>query len=378
MHYLDNAATTQVSALAAQTAADILVRHWANPSALYKPGAQSEQVLSAARADVAARLGCTAGEIVFTACGSESNNLAILGAVHARRAWSSHIVVTGFEHPSVQQPVAALEKDGFTVTVVQPDAEGHVDMEAMINAVTRQTALVCCMHVNNEIGALQDVAALAAAVKQINSRTAVHVDGVQAWCKQPVRLADTQIDTYSVSGHKIHAPKGVGALYLRKGFHILPPYLGGGQERGLRPGTENIAFIAAMAAAAKETQGAYKANAQRIAQELNAPLRAALAQMPDITFNSPPDAVADILNFSVKNIKSETMLHYLESKDIYVSSGSACSKGAASHTLGAMGLDKSRTDTAVRVSFSTASTAADVQALIGALQSGLQEIAKIR
>ena len=215
MHYLDNAATTRVADTVADTADAVLRAHYANPSSLYAPGAQSEFVLSGARETVAASLGAQPGEIVFTACGSEGNNLAVLGAVKARAAWADHIVVTGYEHPSVQNPVAALEKEGWRVTVVRPDASGHVDAGALVRAVGSKTALVTAMHVNNEVGSILDVAALAKAVKEKNSRTAVHIDGVQAWGKVPQRLNGTAIDSYAVSGHKIHAPKGVGALYVR-------------------------------------------------------------------------------------------------------------------------------------------------------------------
>ena len=354
MHYLDNAATTRVADAVADTADAVLRAHYANPSSLYAPGAQSEFVLSGARETVAASLGAQPGEIVFTACGSEGNNLAVLGAVKARAAWADHIVVTGYEHPSVQNPVAALEKEGWRVTVVRPDASGHVDAGALVRAVGSKTALVTAMHVNNEVGSILDVAALAKAVKEKNSRTAVHIDGVQAWGKVPQRLNGTAIDSYAVSGHKIHAPKGVGALYVRRGYNLAPVFLGGGQEQKRRPGTENVAYIAAMARAI-ERMLADGGRAGRIAA-LNKTLRDALAGMPGIVLNSPADALPELVNFSVEGVKSETMLHFLESRDVYVSSGSACSRGEASHTLTAMGLPKSRVDTALRVSFSGEST----------------------
>ena len=320
--------------------------------------------------------GAQPGEIVFTACGSEGNNLAVLGAVKARAAWADHIVVTGYEHPSVQNPVAALEKEGWRVTVVRPDASGHVDAGALVRAVGSKTALVTAMHVNNEVGSILDVAALAKAVKEKNSRTAVHIDGVQAWGKVPQRLNGTAIDSYAVSGHKIHAPKGVGALYVRRGYNLAPVFLGGGQEQKRRPGTENVAYIAAMARAI-ERMLADGGRAGRIAA-LNKTLRDALAGMPGIVLNSPADALPELVNFSVEGVKSETMLHFLESRDVYVSSGSACSRGEASHTLTAMGLPKSRVDTALRVSFSGESTPEDVRALLDALAEGMRTLAKIR
>lgn len=377
MHYLDNAATTRVADAVADVADAVLREHFANPSSLYAAGARSEALVAAARETVAASLGARAQEIVFTAGGSEGNNLAVLGAVKARGAWADHIVVTGYEHPSVQNPIAALEKEGWRVTVVPPDENGHIDAHKLLDAVGPKTALLAAMHVNNEIGSVLDVQALARAVKEKNSRTAVHVDGVQAWGKQPVRLNETAIDSYAVSGHKIHAPKGVGALYLRRGYNIAPVFLGGGQEAKRRPGTENIAYIAALAKAA-ERMGAGAAAREKHIAALNALLWQRLAALPGITRNSPTDARPELANFSVDGIKSETMLHFLDRRGICVSSGSACSRGEASHTLTAMGLARRRVDTALRVSFCAENTPGDVHALADALAEGIRTLAKMR
>ncbi len=377
MHYLDNAATTRVADAVADVADAVLRECFANPSSLYASGARSEVLVANARETVAASLGARAQELVFTAGGSEGNNLAILGAVKARGAWADHIVVTGYEHPSVQNPIAALEKEGWRVTVMPPDESGHIDAQSLIDAVGPKTALVAAMHVNNEIGSVLDVRALARAVKEKNGRAAVHVDGVQAWGKVPIRLNETAIDSYTVSGHKIHAPKGVGALYLRRGYHIAPVFLGGGQEAKRRPGTENVAYIAALAKAA-ERMGADAAAREAHIAALNALLWQRLAELPGITRNSPPDARPELANFSVDGIKSETMLHFLDSKGICVSSGSACSRGEASHTLTAMGLARRRIDTALRVSFCADSTPDDVNALADALAEGIRTLAKMR
>ncbi|MEG1445698.1 MAG: cysteine desulfurase family protein [Ruthenibacterium sp.] len=376
-HYLDNAATTRVDDTVADVANDVLRAHFANPSSLYTPGAKSEAVITAARKSVADSLGCAPQNITFTSCGSEGNNLAIFGAVNARKKWADTIVVTGYEHPSVQNCMRYLAETGWNVITVFPDAAGHVDADALVNAVTSTTALVAVMHVNNEVGSILDVAAIAARVKAQNSRTAVHTDGVQAFGKLPIALAATAIDSYTVSGHKIHAPKGVGALYLRKGYFIAQTFFGGGQERGFRPGTENIAYIAAFGAAAAKITAAQTQNIPHL-QALNEHLTAALAQMPDVTRNSPPDALSSLVNFSVSGVKSETMLHFLESRGVYVSSGSACSKGEASHTLTAMHLPKKRVDTALRVSFCAENTLADVDALLAALREGIAILSKIR
>ncbi len=376
MHYLDNAATTRVADEAAETAARVLREHFANPSSLYAAGARAEAVISAARETVAASLGVKTGEILFTGSGTEADNIAVQGALRARAAWGEHIVVSGFEHPAVQNAVSYMEKQGWRVTTVRPDAQGHLDLDAMVRAVGTKTALCACMHVNNEVGTIMDVARLAREVKAKNPRTAVHVDGVQAWGKVPLKLSATMIDSYAVSGHKIHAPKGVGALYLRRGFHIEPLILGGLQEYGMRPGTENTAYIAAMAKAVELMQ-ADKTRAQRV-RALSDRLWKGLAGIEGIVRNSPEDALPDVANFSVENIRSETMLHFLESRDVCVSSGSACSKGEASHTLNAMGLARSRVDGAVRVSFSGENTAEDVDALLAGLRDGIRALAKVR
>ncbi len=374
IHYLDNAATTMVNPEVIETITKAMAEHWANPSSLYTPGAHSELALNKARADVARTLGATAGEVYFTGCGSEGNNLAILGAARTRK-WGKRIVCTGFEHPSVALPMRRLAQEGYDVQFVAPEADGHLNVDKMLELVDKNTILVAAMQVNNETGTAVDVARLAAGVKARNDRTAVHVDGVQAWMRVPVRLAN--IDSYSVSGHKIHAPKGIGALYLRKGYHIEPPYLGGGQEKGMRPGTENLPYAIGMAKAATLLSRTLPQRHKTLV-ELNTRLREGLKQLPEVTLNSPEDAVPEVLNFSLNVIRSETMLHHLETMGVYVSSGSACSKGAASHTLTAMGLEPRRIDTAIRASFCADNTPEDVDALLEGLKTGLAALSRIR
>ena len=249
MIYLDHAATTPVAREVADTMYDVLLNGSGNPSSQYPYGAAAKKRLEADRAVIAAALGCKPDELYFTSCGSESNNLALLGAVQTR-TFGKGIVVSGFEHPSVQRPLERLAKLGYDVTVVAPRADGTLDIAAMLERVDKNTILVACMMVNNEIGTRNDVERLAAEVKRRNSRTIVHVDAVQAWMRVPIKLDN--IDTLSVSGHKIHAPKGIGALYLsdRLVQAFRPPYLGGEQERGLRPGTENLPYAIGMAKAA--------------------------------------------------------------------------------------------------------------------------------
>ena len=383
LHYLDNAATTIVAPEVADVINKAMREHWANPSSLYAPGARSEEALNAARAAVARTLGCKSRELYFTSCGSESNNLAVQGLAMARKNWGSKIVVSGFEHPSVQRPIRALKDRGFEVVEILPEADGHLDVAKLAAEVDKNTVLVSCMAVNNETGTLQDIAALSTAVKAKNSRCAVHVDAVQAWLRIPIDLKKWKnVDTLSVSGHKVHAPKGIGALFIRDSVRqtLCPPYLGGHQERGLRPGTENTPYIVGLGlAAAKGAKNLSDRNAH--IRALNAQLRTGLeelAQQAPITLNSPADAVPEVLNFSENCIKSETMLAFLAEAQIYVSSASACGRGQPSHTLAAMGRDPLAIDTAIRVSFCADNTPEDVDAFLNRFEDGMKHLQKIK
>lgn len=378
MHYLDNAATTAVAGEVVEVVAQTLAQHYANPASLYAPGMAAEQVIAAARAQLAAALGCTPAEVYFTASGTEASNIAIFGAARPRKRWGNRLVATGYEHPCVAKPLEALaEQEGFSLTMVPPGPDGAVDPGALLDAVDDATALVCAMQVNNETGAMLDTAALAKAVKAKNPRTAVHVDGVQAFTKVPVSLKNTAVDSFAVSAHKLHGPKGIGALYLRRGFHIAPPLLGGGQENGIRPGTENTAYIAGFGKAVELAMAQRELSAKTTAG-LREKLLAGLAEMPGVEINSPQNGYAGILNCSLPGVRSETMLHFLEAREVYLSSGSACSKGQASHTLSAMQLPRERIDGALRVSFDGGNTEEDIDALLAGLEEGLATLARPR
>ena len=375
LHYLDNAATTIVAPEVADVIDKAMREHWANPSSLYGPGARSEEALNAARAAVARTLGCKSRELYFTSCGSESNNLAIFGGVQTK-TFGKGVVVSGFEHPSVQRPMERLAEMGYDVTVVPPEPDGRLNVDKMLAHVNRSTVLVACMMVNNETGARCDVEKLAAEVKKISSRTMVHVDAVQAWMRLPIKLAN--IDSMAISGHKIHAPKGIGALYLSDSLaqSFRPSYLGGEQERGKRPGTENLPYALGLAAAATRLAGNMKARQEKV-RALNEQLRAGLAAFPEIEINSPEGSVPEVLNFSENCIKSETMLAFLAEKQIYVSSASACGRGQPSHTLAAMGRSPLAIDTAIRVSFCADNTPEDVDAFLNRLEDGMKHLQRI-
>ena len=379
LHYLDNAATTQVDPAVTEAIHDALVELWANPSSLYDPAVAAQDGIDTARGRIAKTLHCRKDEVYFTACGSESNNMSVWGAAKARRHWGNKIVVTGFEHPSVQLPIRALQEEGFTVTEIMPEADGHIDTQKFLREIDKNTVLAACMAVNNETGAVQDIAALGAGIKARNARTHFHVDAVQAWLRMPIDLQKwKEVDTLAVSGHKVHAPKGVGALFVRDSQRqtLRPPYRGGHQERGMRPGTENTPYIVGLGVAAAKGLQSLRTRTAQI-QALNTLLRQGLGEFPEIQINSPADALPEVLNFSTRCINSQTFINYLNTRAVFVSGGSACDKGEPSHTLQAMGCDDLTIRTALRVSLCADNTPEDVQALLDGLRDGLRELQHI-
>ena len=379
LHYLDNAATTQVDPAVTEAIHDALVELWANPSSLYDPAVAAQDGIDTARGRIAKTLHCRKDEVYFTACGSESNNISVWGAAKARRHWGNKIVVTGFEHPSVQLPIRALQEEGFTVTEIMPEADGHIDTQKFLREIDKNTVLAACMAVNNETGAVQDIAALGAGIKARNARTHFHVDAVQAWLRMPIDLQKwKEVDTLAMSGHKVHAPKGVGALFVRDSQRqtLRPPYRGGHQERGMRPGTENTPYIVGLGVAAAKGLQSLRTRTTQI-KALNTLLRQGLGEFPDIQINSPADALPEVLNFSTRCINSQTFINYLNTRAVFVSGGSACDKGEPSHTLQAMGCDDLTIRTALRVSLCADNTPEDVQALLDGLRDGLRELQHI-
>ena len=379
LHYLDNAATTQVDPAVTEAIHDALVELWANPSSLYDPAVAAQDGIDTARGRIAKTLHCRKDEVYFTACGSESNNMSVWGAAKARRHWGNKIVVTGFEHPSVQLPIRALHEEGFTVIEIMPEADGHIDTQKFLREIDKNTVLAACMAVNNETGAVQDIAALGAGIKARNARTHFHVDAVQAWLRMPIDLQKwKEVDTLAVSGHKVHAPKGVGALFVRDSQRqtLRPPYRGGHQERGMRPGTENTPYIVGLGVAAAKGLQSLRTRTAQI-RALNTLLRQGLGEFPDIQINSPADALPEVLNFSTRCINSQTFINYLNTRAVFVSGGSACDKGEPSHTLQAMGCDDLTIRTALRVSLCADNTPEDVQALLDGLRDGLRELQHI-
>ena len=375
--YLDNSATTAVTPEVAALAACIMTEQYGNPSSLHRRGFWAERALTEARGQVAAVLRCRPEEIIFTSGGTESNNLALLGAARAARRRGNRIVTTAVEHHSVLAVCRQLESEGFEVTYVSPDAGGVITPESFAAACDEKTVLASCMMVNSETGALHDIPAIAAACRRKNPGILFHADCVQAFGRLEIAPARWGVQLVSVSGHKIHAPKGVGALYVAKGVRLLPPLYGSGQERGLRPGTENLPGICAMGLAAERMNARRVENAAHFTA-LRQKLITNLSQSPAVCINSPQAAAPYIINLSVEGIRSEIMIHYLEQFEIYVSSGSACAKGERSHVLTAMGLPEDRIDSALRVSMTDTTAEGEIDEFCRRLLQGAATLAKRR
>ena len=372
-HYLDNSATTKVSETAAKKAYEMMTENYGNPSSLHARGIKAEDELISARSSIAKALGVTSAEIYFTSGGTEANNLAVFGTVNRLKKRGNKIVTTAFEHSSVYESVKHLEENGFQTVYVKPDENGHFSIEDFENAIDKNTILVSVMAVNNELGTILPIERLKKIIEKKQSPALLHCDCVQAFGKIPLKLSKIGVDLASVSGHKVHAPKGTGALFVRKNLHIKPLFFGGEQEKKLRPGTEALPLITGFSQAVKEFDIIKNYN---YIKELNAYAKERLLELDDIAINSPEDALPYIINFSALGIRSETMLHFLAQKEIYVSSGSACAKGKPSHVLSAAGLSRERADSALRVSFCELNTKEDIDALISALKEGLNTLAR--
>lgn len=361
IHYLDNAATTRVSESAAAAALDAMRERYGNPSSMHGLGIAASDLLAASRARLAELVNGTA-EVIFTSGGTEADNLAIRGAVRANARRGRHVVSTAIEHPAVLNTLRALENEGaITLTLVSPDKNGVVPANRMADAVGDQTVLISMMLINNETGTIQPVKEAAGLIRDRNPACIIHTDAVQGLGKVDLNVG---ADLISVSGHKIHAPKGVGALIVKKGVRLFPVITGGGQEGNLRSGTEPMPLIAAFAAAVSEA--AYGTDEKKRIAALRAycedELRARVPQACVLADGTP-----HILCLSLPGGRSEVIVRMLEETGVYVSSGSACSRGRRSHVLTAMGLESKIIDGAIRVSMSRENTKEDIDALIKGL-----------
>ena len=363
--YLDNSSTTKPCKKSVDCITRALEEIWGNPSSLHSIGIEAEIAMNTARETVADFISARTDEIIFTGSGTEANNTALLSVVKKSNI-GGRIITTAIEHPSVLETVKRAESAGLEVVRLKPDKNGVISLQALEQAINGKTVLVSIMLVNNETGAIQPVSDAAEILKKNCPTALFHCDAVQAFGKMPINVKKLGVDLMSVSGHKIHGPKGIGFLYCRKGVNIPPFITGGGQERGMRSGTESVPLIMGLAGAVEELPDiSEQLKKQRDLQNYTAEL---LKRKVGIHINSPKDNLPYILNISLPGYRSEILLHFLEQRGVYVSSGSACAKGHGSYVLTESGLDKKLTDSALRISFSRYNNKEEADLLCDALR----------
>lgn len=361
--YLDNSATTCCSEEAAAVMASVLTTDYGNPSSMHRMGMAAENRMRRAAEQIAATLRCQEKELVFTSGGTESNNLAICGAAEANRRRGRHLITSAVEHPSVLRTMERLSEQGFEVTYLPVNRFGEISVEELKDAVRPDTILVSLMQVNNEIGALCPTEEAASAVKSVNPDTLFHVDAIQSYGKMRIFPGRMGIDLMSASGHKFHGPKGAGFLYVRDKTKLKPLLSGGGQQRGVRSGTENVPAIAGLGAAAAAAWDGLEGNIAHMFA-LREHFIEGVTGIAGVSVNGRTDrqCAPHIVSVSVEGVRAEVLLHALEERGIYVSAGSACSsnKPAVSATLSAIGLPKKLLDSTVRVSFCAGNTREEI------------------
>ena len=372
-HYLDNSATTKVCPEAAEAAMLAMTEVYGNPSSTHTKGREAKQLLDKSRKQVADALGCTAQELVFTSCGSESDNWAILNGAELMRRKGMHIISSQVEHDAVRKSLDELERRGFEVTRLKPDETGAVPVQAVMEALRPDTVLVTLMLVNNETGAVTDIGAIARAMKKAGSQALLHTDAVQAFMKLPFTVKSLGADLVSVSGHKIHAPKGIGALYIKNGVKLKPYLLGGGQENGRRAGTEAMPQIAAFGAACQAAREHLQENFERMAALRQLAMDELRRDIPELVVIG--GGAPHILSISLPGWRSEVLMNYMEAREIYVSKSSAFKKGGRSHVLEAIGLAPKVIDGAIRIGLSRFTTQEDILALCAALKEARSKLA---
>ena len=363
--YLDNSATTRCLDSAAALMAGILCTDYGNPSSLHHKGVQAEEYVRHAREVIAKTLKVTPKEIFFTSGGTESDNLALRGAAYANARQGKHLITTSIEHPAILNTMQYLEQQGFEVTYLPVDENGKIRLSDLEAAIRPDTILVSIMHTNNEIGALEPIAEAGELIKRVNPNTLFHVDAVQGYGKAKILPKRMKIDMLSVSGHKIHGPKGIGFLYVGDRVKIRPIVFGGGQERGLRSGTENVPAIAGMGKAAEEMYQNLDTDLDRM-YALKQRLADGIFTMENVRINGlcGRDSAPHVLSVSFAGVRSEVLLHALEEREIYVSAGSACASNhpdtAGSATLRAIGLPKELLNSTIRFSLSVFTTEEEI------------------
>lgn len=375
--YLDNSATTKVDERACQLAVKLMLEDYGNPSSLHKKGLEAQIKTENARKQIADVLKCDPACIFFTSGGTEANNTAIFGACEARKRYGNKIITTAFEHSSVIEPFKELKKQGFNTVFVNPDKNGDILADDIINQIDDETILLSFMCINNEIGTILPIDEIIKGARRKKPDILIHCDAVQAFCKIPLNLKKLDVDLMSVSSHKIHGPKGVGALYIKKGKRIIPRLFGGEQQMRIRPGTESTPLICAFGLAAEIASERINEGNEHLAK-LCEYFDNQVQKRDGIHLNLPKKSSPYIRNISVLGYRSEIMLHTLEEENIYVSSGSACAKGGKSHVLNSMGLASNMLDSAIRVSFNKDTSLDEIDEFFNALDMAMKKIIKTK
>lgn len=361
--YLDNSATTRCFDEVAQVVQQVMLDDYGNPSSMHNKGLEGENYIRKAKEIIAKNLKVNEKEIFFTSGGTESDNLALIGSAMANKRAGNHIITTKIEHPAVRETCEYLENNGFEVTYLGVDENGQIKLDELKAALREDTILVSIMHTNNEIGSLQPIAEAGKLIKEFNSKIVFHVDAVQGYGKFVILPKRMNIDLLSVSGHKIHGPKGVGFLYIHEKIKIFPTIYGGGQQKGMRSGTENVPGIAGLSVAVSKVYENLEEDINRL-YELKQKFIEGVSQIPDVKVNGLQgrDSAPHVVSLSVRGVRSEVLLHALEDKGIFVSAGSACAsnKPMISETLKAIGVEKDLLDSTVRFSFSVFTTEEEI------------------
>ena len=372
MIYFDNAATTRAADEVAERVRYMLLENFGNPSAQSMMGVRAENELNDARKIMAKSINALPEEIYFTSGGTEDDNWAIFGTAEGYKRSGKHIITTSIEHPAVAEPMERLRQKGWEVTVLDVDKNGYIDPDALRDSIREDTVLVSIILVNNEVGTIQDAAAVGKLIKEKNPKTLFHVDAVQAFGKYPIDVRKMGIDMLSMSGHKIHGPKGVGFFYMKKGLKVRPIIYGGGQERGQRSATENTPGIAGLAKAVELAMENMDASHEKVMEVKRTLAEGILRDIPKTHINGPSieEASPYVLNVSFNGLRSEVLLHALEEKEVYVSAGSACSskKKGGSHVLRSLGLSEERIEGAIRFSFCRYNTVDEAAACLEILK----------
>lgn len=377
--YLDNSATTRCSEKAAALMMELLTQEYGNPSSLHMKGVVAEKYITEAKKKIAKTLKVQEKEIMFTSGGTESNNLAIIGSAFANQRAGKHIITTAIEHASVGSPVAFLEENGFEITRLSVDKDGVISLEELKNVLRPDTILVTIMQVNNEIGAVEPIEEAGVIIKSANPNTLFHVDAIQSYGKMRINPKKANIDLLSVSGHKIHGPKGSGFLYIKEKTKIKPIIFGGGQQKGMRSGTENVPAIAGLGVAAEEIYANFDENISRM-YELRNYFIQEVEQISGVSVNGKKteENAPHVVSVSIKGVRAEVILHTLEDRNIYVSAGSACSsnKPAISSTLKSIGLPAELLDSTVRFSFSIHTTKEEIDYALSVMKEVIPMLQK--